>query len=102
MYRRLGYEQVHHARPFLLTNRVKALLDEAEGRGRPLRRLVRLVVDWAKQRLLCHDAQNKKHSRLITMKTVHWTLLVWAAVCGPLASQSSETVRDREFDWHSQ
>lgn len=81
---------------------MKALLDEAEGRGRPLRRLVRLVVDWAKQRLLCHDAQNKKHSRLITMKTVHWTLLVWAAVCGPLASQSSETVRDREFDWHSQ
>ena len=65
-------------RPMKLSNQVKTLLDEAERTGVPpcgIRRLLRVVLDWATQHRFCHRGAGA----ITKLKSIHWAILVWAA-----------------------
>ena len=73
-------------RPMKLSNQVKTLLDEAERTGVPpcgIRRLLRVVLDWATQHRFCHRGAGA----ITKLKSIHWAILVWAALCLPWCEQ---------------
>ena len=73
-------------RPMKLSSQVKTLLDEAERTGVPpcgIRRLLRVILDWATQHRFCHRGAGA----ITKLKSIHWAILVWAALCLPWCEQ---------------